>query len=436
MSKPESSKKKIQAIRGMNDLLPGQSALWQYFEGTVQALMQRYGYAEIRTPIVEQTALFARSIGEVTDIVEKEMYTFEDRNGDSLTLRPEGTASCVRAAMEHGLLHNQTQRLWYQGPMFRHERPQKGRYRQFHQVGLEAFGLDGPDIDAEVILLSARLWKELGLLDHVTLELNSLGSNEARAAYRDKLVAYFEQHRDQLDEDSLRRLSSNPLRILDSKNPDMAPMLADAPKLMDHLDAASREHFEALTALLEAAGIDYVINPRLVRGLDYYCRTVFEWTTTALGSQGTVCAGGRYDGLVEQLGGKPTPAVGFAMGIERLILLLDTLELVPQAALGELDLYVLPMDDGATAQAMLLAEQVRSELPELRLQLHCGGGSFKSRIKKADKSGARMALLLGEDELAEGRVTLKFLREERDQLSLAQDALAKTLANLASDVRA
>ncbi|MBA2779381.1 histidine--tRNA ligase [Halomonas kenyensis] len=420
----------------MNDLLPGQSALWQYFEGTVQALMQRYGYAEIRTPIVEQTALFARSIGEVTDIVEKEMYTFEDRNGDSLTLRPEGTASCVRAAMEHGLLHNQTQRLWYQGPMFRHERPQKGRYRQFHQVGLEAFGLDGPDIDAEVILLSARLWKELGLLDHVTLELNSLGSNEARAAYRDKLVAYFEQHRDQLDEDSLRRLSSNPLRILDSKNPDMAPMLADAPKLMDHLDAASREHFEALTALLEAAGIDYVINPRLVRGLDYYCRTVFEWTTTALGSQGTVCAGGRYDGLVEQLGGKPTPAVGFAMGIERLILLLDTLELVPQAALGELDLYVLPMDDGATAQAMLLAEQVRSELPELRLQLHCGGGSFKSRIKKADKSGARMALLLGEDELAEGRVTLKFLREERDQLSLAQDALAKTLANLASDVRA
>jgi histidyl-tRNA synthetase len=436
LSKPESSKKKIQAIRGMNDLLPGQSALWQYFEGTVQALMQRYGYAEIRTPIVEQTALFARSIGEVTDIVEKEMYTFEDRNGDSLTLRPEGTASCVRAAMEHGLLHNQTQRLWYQGPMFRHERPQKGRYRQFHQVGLEAFGLDGPDIDVEVILLSARLWKELGLLDHVTLELNSLGSNEARAAYRDKLVAYFEQHRDQLDEDSLRRLSSNPLRILDSKNPDMAPMLADAPKLMDHLDAASREHFEALTALLETAGIDYVINPRLVRGLDYYCRTVFEWTTTALGSQGTVCAGGRYDGLVEQLGGKPTPAVGFAMGIERLILLLETLELVPQAALGELDLYVLPMDDGATAQAMLLAEQVRSELPELRLQLHCGGGSFKSRIKKADKSGARMALLLGEDELAEGRVTLKFLREERDQLSLAQDALAKTLASLASDVRA
>ncbi|MCE8026399.1 histidine--tRNA ligase [Halomonas sp. MCCC 1A11058] len=421
----------------MNDLLPDRSALWQYFEGKVQALTQRYGYAEIRTPIVEQTALFARSIGEVTDIVEKEMYTFEDRNGDSLTLRPEGTASCVRAAMEHGLLHNQTQRLWYQGPMFRHERPQKGRYRQFHQVGVEAFGLEGPDIDAEVILLSARLWRELGLSDHVTLELNSLGSSEARAAYRDKLVAYFEQHRDQLDEDSLRRLTSNPLRILDSKNPDMAPMLADAPKLMDHLDDASREHFEGLTALLQAAGIDYVINPRLVRGLDYYGRTVFEWTTTALGSQGTVCAGGRYDGLVEQLGGKPTPAVGFAMGIERLVLLLETLELVPDSALGELDLYVLPLDDVATTQAMLLAERIRSELPELRLQLHCGGGSFKSRIKKADKSGARLALLLGEDELEAGRATLKFLREEREQMSLDQGALIDILASMtASDERA
>ncbi len=424
--------KKIQAIRGMNDLLPEHSSLWQYFEGTVQTLMQRYGYAEIRTPIVEQTALFARSIGEVTDIVEKEMYTFEDRNGDSLTLRPEGTASCVRAAMEHGLLHNQTQRLWYQGPMFRHERPQKGRYRQFHQVGLEAFGLDGPDIDAEVILLSARLWKELGLLEHVTLELNSLGSNEARAAYRDTLVAYFEAHRDQLDEDSLRRLTSNPLRILDSKNPDMAPMLADAPRLMDHLDDESRTHFEQLTRMLEAAGIDYTINPRLVRGLDYYCRTVFEWTTTALGSQGTVCAGGRYDGLVEQLGGKPTPAVGFAMGIERLVLLLQTLGLVPQSALDEVDAYLLPMDDGATGSAMLLAEQLRTALPALRLQLHCGGGSFKSRIKKADKSGARFALLLGEDELTHDRVSLKFLRESRDQQSLSRSALVAELATLLS----
>ncbi|MCG6658551.1 histidine--tRNA ligase [Halomonas campisalis] len=424
------TRKKIQAIRGMNDLLPEQSTLWQYFEGKVQALMRRYGYAEIRTPIVEQTALFARSIGEVTDIVEKEMYTFEDRNGDSLTLRPEGTASCVRAAMEHGLLHNQTQRLWYQGPMFRYERPQKGRYRQFHQIGVETFGLEGPDIDAEVILLSARLWRELGLAEHVTLELNSLGSSEARAAYRDTLVAYFERHHDLLDEDSRRRLGSNPLRILDSKNPAMAEMLAGAPKLIDHLDDASREHFEALCAILDSAGIDYVINPRLVRGLDYYGRTVFEWTTTALGSQGTVCAGGRYDGLVEQLGGKPTPAVGFAMGIERLILLLETLALVPEAALDELDVYLLPMDDSATGTALVLAEQLREALPELRLQLHCGGGSFKSRIKKADRSGARLALLLGEDELAQGQVTLKFLREERDQQRLPRESLAEGLAPL------
>ncbi|TDB02116.1 histidine--tRNA ligase [Halomonas marinisediminis] len=414
----------------MNDLLPEQSALWQYFEGKVRNLMARYGYAEIRTPIVEQTALFSRSIGEVTDIVEKEMYTFADRNGDSLTLRPEGTASCVRAAMEHGLLHNQTQRLWYQGPMFRHERPQKGRYRQFHQVGVESFGLEGPDIDAELILLSARLWRELGLMEHVTLELNSLGSSEARAAYRDTLVAYFEQHHELLDEDSRRRLTSNPLRILDSKNPEMAEMLAGAPQLLDHLDAESREHFASLRALLDAAGIDYVINPRLVRGLDYYSRTVFEWTTRALGSQGTVCAGGRYDGLVEQLGGKPTPAVGFAMGIERLVLLLETLELIPDAARGELDLYVLPMDDAAAGTALQLVEQLRGDMPTLRAQLHCGGGSFKSRIKKADRSGARLALLLGEDELAHGTATLKFLREERDQRSLARDALVDELRDL------
>ncbi|WP_264759048.1 histidine--tRNA ligase [Halomonas jincaotanensis] len=430
------STKKIQAIRGMNDLLPEQSTLWQYFEGQVRALMQRYGYDEIRTPIVELTALFKRSIGEVTDIVEKEMYTFEDRNGDSLTLRPEGTASCVRAAMEHGLLHNQTQRLWYQGPMFRHERPQKGRYRQFHQIGVETFGLEGPDIDAELILLSARLWKQLGLFEHVTLELNSLGSSDARAAYRERLVAYFDQHFDQLDEDSRRRLSSNPLRILDAKNPAMADMLAGAPRLIDHLDEESRKHFAALTGMLDAAGIEYLINPRLVRGLDYYGRTVFEWTTNALGSQGTVCAGGRYDGLVEQLGGKPTPAVGFAMGIERLILLLETLALVPDAVRGELDLYLLPMDDSATSQALLLGERLRSALPELALQLHCGGGSFKSRIKKADKSGARLALLIGEDELANGTATVKFLRDSRDQLTLAQDELIATLTSLLADASA
>ncbi|MEQ6888490.1 histidine--tRNA ligase [Halomonas sp. CS7] len=430
MSKSDTSQKKIQAIRGMNDLLPEQSPLWQYFEGQVRALMGRYGYDEIRTPVVEQTALFKRSIGEVTDIVEKEMYTFDDRNGDSLTLRPEGTASCVRAAMEHGLLHNQTQRLWYQGPMFRHERPQKGRYRQFHQIGVETFGLEGPDIDAEVILLSARLWQQLGLDKHVTLELNSLGSSAARAAYRDLLVAYFEQHAEALDEDSQRRLGSNPMRILDSKNPAMAEVIEGAPKLMDHLDEESREHFERLCAMLDAAGIAYVINPRLVRGLDYYGRTVFEWTTTALGSQGTVCAGGRYDGLVEQLGGKPTPAVGFAMGIERLILLLETLELVPDEARGALDVYLLPMDEAATGPALLLGERLREALPQLRAQLHCGGGSFKSRMKKADKSGARLALLLGEDELADGSVTLKFLREEREQQRLPRAELADTLTSL------
>ncbi|MDN6322319.1 MAG: histidine--tRNA ligase, partial [Halomonas sp.] len=334
------------------------------------------------------------------------------------------------AAMEHGLLYNQTQRLWYQGPMFRYERPQKGRYRQFHQIGIEAFGFDGPDIDAEVILLSARLWQELGLMEHVTLELNSLGSSEARAAYRDTLVAYFEQHHEVLDEDSKRRLTSNPLRILDSKNPAMAEMLDAAPQLMDHLDAESRVHFEQLTKMLEAAGISYVINPRLVRGLDYYCRTVFEWTTTALGSQGTVCAGGRYDGLVEQLGGKPTPAVGFAMGIERLILLLDTLELFPEDALGGCDVFVLPMDDNATTAAITLAEQLRGELPELRLQLHCGGGSFKSRIKKADKSDASMAILLGEDEMMAQSATLKFLRDDREQQRVPLATLASTLREL------
>lgn len=414
--------KKIQAIRGMNDLLPDQSPLWQYFEEQVRTLMRRYGYREIRTPIVEQTALFKRSIGEVTDIVEKEMYTFDDRNGDSLTLRPEGTAACVRAAMEHGLLHNQTQRLWYQGPMFRHERPQKGRYRQFHQVGIEAYGLDGPDIDAEVILLSARLWKQLGLDAHVTLELNSLGSPEARAAYRDTLVAYFERHHELLDEDSRRRLSSNPLRILDSKNPDMAEMLADAPQLLDHLDDASREHFEALKARLDAAGIAYRINPRLVRGLDYYSRTVFEWTTTALGSQGTVCAGGRYDGLVEQLGGKPTPAVGFALGVERLILLLETLELIPAESQRGPDAYLLAMGEDAEREALLLGERLRDALPGLALQVHCGGGGFKSQIKKADRSGARLALILGEDELAQGQLTIKYLREEREQETLDQAA--------------
>lgn len=421
---------KIQAIRGMNDLLPDQSPAWQYVERQLRSLVDRYDYREIRTPIVEQTALFARSIGEATDVVEKEMYTFDDRNGESLTLRPENTAAVVRAAMEHGLLHNQTQRLWYMGPMFRYERPQKGRYRQFHQIGIEAYGMTGPDIDAEIILLSARLWRQLGMSEHVTLELNSLGSPEARANYRDSLVAYFESHREILDEDSQRRLKTNPLRILDSKNPDMADMLAGAPQLLDHLDEESRVHFEQLKSTLDAAGIGYRINPRLVRGLDYYSRTVFEWTTTALGSQGTVCGGGRYDGLVEQLGGKPTPGVGFAIGLERLMLLLETLDLIPEDAKGGADAYLLAMGDAAEREALLLGERLRDALPALRLQVHCGGGSFKSQIRRADRSGAKVALILGEDEIANGRLTLKPLRDDGDQQTLALDDAIAWLARL------
>lgn len=411
--------KKIQAIRGMNDILPEQSPVWQYLEGTVKELLASYGYDEIRMPIVEQTALFKRSIGEVTDIVEKEMYTFDDRNGDSLTLRPEGTASCVRACEEHGLLYNQTQRLWYTGPMFRHERPQKGRYRQFYQIGVETFGMPTADIDAEVILMTARLWKMLGLTDQVTLQLNTLGSNEARAQYRDALVEFLGARKDQLDEDSQRRLDTNPLRVLDSKDPATQALLADAPQLHEYLDDESREHFDLLRSILDAAGVQYEINQRLVRGLDYYCKTVFEWVTDKLGAQGTVCAGGRYDGLVEQLGGKPTPAVGFAMGVERLILLLETLELIPQEVLNTLDVYICPVGEGSARTALLLADQLRDEHSWLRVQTHCGGGSFKSQMKKADKSGARIALLLGEDEINNGTVTIKDLRGEAGQETVA-----------------
>lgn len=420
--------KKIQAIRGMNDILPTQSPVWQYLEGTVKDLLAGHGYDEIRMPIVEQTNLFKRSIGEVTDIVEKEMYTFEDRNGDSLTLRPEGTASCVRACEEHGLLYNQTQRLWYTGPMFRHERPQKGRYRQFYQVGVETFGISTPDIDAELILMTARLWQQLGLTDAVTLQLNTLGSNAARAEYRAALVEYLSQFKDQLDEDSQRRLESNPLRVLDSKDPDTQALLADAPQLHDHLDDDSREHFAKLRAILDAAGIRYEINQRLVRGLDYYNKTVFEWVTDQLGSQGTVCAGGRYDGLVEQLGGKPTPAVGFAMGVERLILLLETLDVIPPAVTQTVDLYLCAMGEGADLTALLLADSLREEHSWLRIQTHCGGGSFKSQMKKADKSGARFALLLGESELAEQQITIKDLRNDAEQQTVAQAGLSDWLA--------
>lgn len=383
---------KIKAIRGMNDILPEQTPVWQYLESAVKEVLDAYGYSEIRMPIVEQTGLFKRSIGEVTDIVEKEMYTFDDRNGESLTLRPEGTASCVRAAEEHGLLFNQMQRFWYQGPMFRYERPQKGRYRQFHQIGVETFGMGGSDIDAEIILLSARLWKKLGLLDSVTLQLNSLGSNEARENYKSALVDYLELRKDRLDEDSVRRLDSNPLRILDSKNPEVQALLADAPVLSDYLDEESKQHFSELTAMLDTAGITYEINPRLVRGLDYYCKTVFEWVTDQLGAQGTVCAGGRYDGLVKQLGGRPTPAVGFAMGVERLILLLETLELIPDEVKQPFDLYLAAEHKGIQSDIVVLADQLRDQFKDLRVRIHCGG--LKNISQKAQQTGAPLVLIV------------------------------------------
>jgi histidyl-tRNA synthetase len=415
---------KLQAIRGMRDILPGESAAWQRLEAVISEVLEAYGYREIRLPSLEKTELFARSIGEVTDIVEKEMYTFADRNGESLTLRPEGTAGCVRACIEHGLLHNQVQRLWYRGAMFRYERPQKGRYRQFHQVGLEAFGMDGPDIDAEVILVSRRFWQRLGLDSKVELQLNSLGDADERASYRARLVEYFNDHLDQLDEDSRRRLESNPLRILDSKNHEMQPLLDGAPALLEHLGDASRDHFDGLCARLEVAGVPYVINPRLVRGLDYYGRTVFEWVTDALGAQGTVCAGGRYDGLVEQLGGRPTAAVGFAMGLERLVELLTD-----GVAPGETpaDIYLVIGTPALEVEAVALSEQLRDAMPGLRLSLHCGGGSLKSQFKRADRSGAELALVLGEAEWARGAVAVKPLRGGGEQSEIARDELATRL---------
>lgn len=426
MSKP------LQAIRGMNDILPEQTPLWRYFEGTVASLLDGYGYRQIRMPIVEFTELFKRSIGEVTDIVEKEMYTFDDRNGDSLTLRPEGTAACVRAVLEHGLSGGgQTQKLWYIGPMFRHERPQKGRYRQFHQIGVEVFNIDGPDIDAELIVLTWRLWGLLGIRDAVKLELNSLGTSAARAVYRDALVEFLTAHADQLDEDSRRRMHTNPLRVLDSKAPETQALLVNAPKLADYLDEESRVHFEGLKARLDAAGVPYVINPKLVRGLDYYSKTVFEWVTDQLGSQGTVCAGGRYDGLVEQMGGKPTPGVGFAMGIERLVLLLETLGKVPAEIARTVDVYLCAFGEPAELAALALSERLRDQLPNLRLQVNAGAGSFKSQFKKADKSGALYALILGEDELTHQVVGCKPLRGQGEQQSIAWSALADHLATSA-----
>ena len=418
--------KTIQSIRGMHDVLPDESYQWQAFEQIVRELMAMYGYREIRMPAVESTDLFSRSIGEVTDIVEKEMYTFEDRNGDMLTLRPEGTAGCVRAGIQHGILHNQVQRLWYMGPMFRHERPQKGRYRQFHQLGVETFGIADPDIDAELIVMSARLWKLLQLKD-IRLELNTLGSNEARVKYRTVLVDYLNANRDQLDEDSLRRLDSNPLRILDSKNPEMKPLIKDAPTLMDNLDTESAEHFEQLRLYLDDVGIEYTINPRLVRGLDYYCKTVFEWVTDQLGAQGTVCAGGRYDGLVEQLGGKATPASGFALGIERLLALREAENIDVPAA--NPDVYMLLQGESSSRKGLVLAERIRNENPWLSILSNCGGGSFKSQMKKADKSGAAFALILGEQEIADETVTIKFLRELKEQQTISQNGLNEFLKN-------
>ena len=420
-------KQELRAIRGMNDVAPPASARWQRLEQTVAGVLAAYGYQQIRLPIVESTSVFERSIGDTTDIVQKEMYTFADRNGDNLTLRPEGTAGCVRAVLEHGLLNPQPQlRLWYAGPMFRHERPQKGRYRQFHQIGAEAYGMTGPDIDAELILMTARIWQALGL-KHLRLELNTLGVASERETYRAALTDYFRAHEAVLDDDSRLRLERNPLRILDSKNPALRPLIDAAPRLADYLEADSRAHFDAVCATLTAAGIDFVVNPLLVRGLDYYGKTVFEWITTELGAQGTVCAGGRYDGLVELMGGKPTPAVGFAMGLERLIEILaqhdDSVE-------TDADICVVGISDAEMQAALLLAEDIRSGLPTARTICACGGGSMKALMKRADRTGARVALILGGDEITSGTVMLKPLRGQGEQQRYARDELVAAVAAL------
>ncbi len=417
---------KPKAVKGMNDILPEVTATWQYLENVVRDLVQSYGYAEIRLPLLEQTELFKRSIGEVTDIVEKEMYTFEDRGGESLTLRPEATAGMVRAGITNGLLHNQRQKLWTAGPMFRREKPQRGRYRQFHQFDVEAIGFEGPDVDAELIIMSARMWQQLGI-SKLTLEINSLGVPESRAAYRETLIEYFSGVKSELDQDSIRRLEQNPLRILDSKNPELASIIAAAPVMLDYLDSESAEHFESLKALLEGSGVAYTINPRLVRGLDYYNRTVFEWVTDALGSQGAVCSGGRYDGLVEKLGGRSTPAVGWAMGIERFVDLFAACggEAPPQNA----DIYIVAVGDGATQEAFSVAEEIRDRIAGVRIDVNLGGGSFKSQLKRADKSEADFALILGETEIEEQRIGLKPLRSGEDQISVARNELASLLAD-------
>ena len=415
---------KLKAIRGMNDILPEVSATWRYLESVVQEIVHSYGYSEIRLPLLEYTELFKRSIGEVTDIVEKEMYTFPDRNGESLTLRPEATAGMVRAGMTNGLFHNQKQKLWTSGPMFRYEKPQQGRYRQFYQFDVEAVGYDGPDVDAELIIMSARMWQRLGI-SKIALEINSLGTPESRTSYRKALVEYFSSVKNQLDEDSIRRLEQNPLRILDSKNPDMQAIVDAAPVMLDYLDEESATHFAGLKALLDAAGVAYTVNPRLVRGLDYYSRTVFEWVTDALGSQGAVCSGGRYDGLVEKLGGRATPAIGWAMGIERFVALYEACG--GETPATNADVYIAALGEGTLARAFVLAEELRNSISGLRVELNLGGGSFKSQMKRADKSGAEFALILGEQELADGCIGIKPLRSTEEQTSVALDELAATL---------
>ncbi len=410
----------------MNDVLPEDSGTWRFVESVVREVIESYGYQEIRLPILEQTELFRRSIGEVTDIVEKEMYTFLDRNDESITMRPEATAGMVRAGISHGLFHNQRQKLWTAGPMFRREKPQSFRSRQFRQIDVEAMGYPGPDVDAELIIMSARMWQRLGL-SRLTLELNSLGTPESRRNYRESLLNYFSTVKSKLDEDSIRRLERNPLRILDSKNPEMREVIADAPAMLDYLDEESEQHFEELKALLDAAGITYDVNPRLVRGLDYYNRTVFEWLTDALGSQGAVCAGGRYDGLVEKLGGRSTPAIGWAMGVERLVGVFE--ESGGKAPDANLDAYIVAVGDAALARGIEIAEQLRDAVADIRIELNLGGGSFKSQLKRADKSGAEIALVLGEDEIAAKQVGLKPLRTDEDQVQVATEQVVQELSS-------
>jgi histidyl-tRNA synthetase len=420
---------KLQAIRGMHDILMDETPNWQFVEKTIQYILNQYGYKEIRLPILEKTELFENSIGDNTDIVSKEMYSFEDKNKMSLTLRPEGTASCVRAGIEHGLFHNKTQRLWYIGPMFRYERPQKGRQRQFHQLGVEAFGLKGPDVDAEQIMMSNRVWKKLNI-KNINLEINSLGTTESRLNYRKVLVDYFTDNKNELDNDSLIRLETNPLRILDSKNSDIKSLINNAPSISEYLDSESKDHFAQLTEILEHGNVKFTINSKLVRGLDYYGKTVYEWTTTELGTQDTVCAGGRYDNLIENHGSASTPAVGFAIGIERLLELINFKNILDKSTP---DIYLLVSGKNTEKHGLLLAEEVRNQLPDVKILTNCGNESLKSQFKKADKSGAEIALVLAEDELEKKELTVKYLRKEKAQITIKWNEISnflnKTLFN-------